>query len=128
MNYPSLRIVVCKLYYKLSSRSSLSMIFCGPPYGRGCLVYELVRRPEPIVLHIWRRQIDLDQHRSGPYSRFCGQDRGDRASLQVGVAVLPQPGRDARDLVPDLVDGQRHDGSPREGITDALPADLRVRL
>src|SRR5215210_1604144 len=128
MNYPSLRNVVCKLYYKLSSRSSSSMIFCGPPYDRGGLVDELVRPPGPIVLRICRRQIDLDQHRCGAYSRFCEQDRGDRVSLQVGVALLHQPGRDTRDLVPYLGNGQRHVGSPREGVTDALPAYLRVRL
>src|SRR5215204_4681890 len=128
MNYSSLRNVVCKLYCKLSSRSSWSMIFCGSSYGRGGLVDELVRPSEPIVFRICRRQIDLDQHRCGAYSRFCEQDRGDRVSLQVGVALLHQPGRDARDLVPDLGDGQRHVGSPREGITDALPAGLSVRL
>src|SRR5919112_2146916 len=128
MNYPSLRNGVCKLYYKLSSRSSSSMIFYGPSYDRGGLVGELVRPPKPVIMHICRRQIDLDQHRCGAYPRFCEQERGDRVSLQVGVALLHQPGRDARDLVPDLGDGQRHVGSTREGITDALTAGLRVRL
>src|ERR687898_47384 len=128
MNYPSLRNVVCKLYYKLSSRSSWSMILCGPPCGRGRLVEELVRPSETVVLHIRRRQVDLDQHRCGVHSGFCEQDRGDRVSLQVGVALLRQPGRDARDFVPDLGDGQRHVGGSREGITDAFPAGFRVRL
>src|SRR5215217_3032613 len=128
MNYPSLKNGVCKLYYKLSSPSSSSMIFCGPPYGRGGLIGELVRPPKPVITHIRRRQIDLDQHRCGAYPRFCEQERGDRVSLQVGVALLNQPGRDARDLVPDLGDGQWHVGGPREGITDALRASLRVRF
>src|ERR671920_2511065 len=127
MNYPSLRNVVCKLYYKLLSRSSWSMNFCGPPYGRGGLVEELLRPPETVVLHIRRRQIDLGQRHRGAHSRFCEQDCGYRVSHEVGVALLHQPGRDARDLVPDLGDGQRHVGGPREGITDALTADLRVR-
>src|ERR687898_1224604 len=102
MSYPSFRKIVCKLYCKHWPRSPSSMVSGDPPGSRRSLVDEFIRPSETVILHVCRRQIDLDQHRCGAYSRFCKQDRGDRVSLEIGVAILHQPGRDASDLVPDL--------------------------
>src|SRR5215211_8283478 len=128
MNYPSLRNIICKSYCKPPPRSSSSRAYCGPPCGRGGLLDEFVRPPEPIVPHICRGQVDLDQRCRGAYPCVGEQDRGYRVSLEVGVALLHQTGRDARDLAADLGDGQRYVGGLREGIFETLTAGLRVRF
>src|SRR5919112_1729427 len=128
MNYPSPRDLVCKLYCKLSPRSSLPVASGGLSYRRGARVDQSACLFEPVVFHVRRRQVDPGQRSSGAYPGIGEQDRGHRVSLEVGVALLDQPGRDTGDLVTDLGDGQGHVGGLREGILDALLTSLGVVL
>src|SRR5215212_4167738 len=103
MTCPSIKRIVCKVYYKVLVRSSVP--FRGPSHGRCGRIDEAVRLSEPIVLYVRRRQIDPDQRRCGAYPRARQQNRRQRISLEVGVALCSEPGRDGDDLTPGLGDG-----------------------
>src|SRR5829696_6237068 len=126
MTCPSPKRTVCKLYDKALSCSSSA--FRGPSHGRRARIHEAVRPFGPIIVHVRRGQVDLDQLRRGAHPCASEQYRRQRVSLEVGVALFGEPGGDADHLVPRLGHRQRHIGGPRKGISYSCRAGLRVGL
>jgi SAM-dependent methyltransferase len=109
------------------SRASFTEVFTGALRGRPCTVVGLGDRPEPLPVHLWRREADLADLtmlalcRGHTVDLGCGPGRLSAALARLGNVVL------GVDVVREAVDQARARGvsALRRDVFDRLPGEGR---